>query len=310
MNGPISCYGKLPFHREYLRLNLGSPGAAWMVHWIEAAHEALAAAADPAEEGEDDPLLLFAAPAPDPPGVLAGVVRQSSDGLRRHPIVLFVEEAAERADWHLLPLALADLWSGLRALLDRPFASVDELTAALAVRPGGTQPTSAASAYQEALGAVASEGPWRLLTDATGDSARHMAVNLLAVARAQREARAAEEGVAFTVSLATGDDLVRHLRASLWLDLFRAAVGTTIAPTVVLGAAGDPWGRLTAFYRPAEGADLAALLSPRAEAPLDDLGEAWQPWPPADATLAATVERVVAPDPAPPSELLDRLRTA
>src|SRR4029453_14567277 len=70
---PVSCFGKLPFHREFLRVGLGTPAAGWVVRWVEGAHAAWAARGDaPAET----PLVRFAA-VPEGGDLVAGVVRQS-----------------------------------------------------------------------------------------------------------------------------------------------------------------------------------------------------------------------------------------
>src|SRR5207253_1505384 len=111
----------------------------------------------------------------------------------------------------------------------------------------------------------------------------------------QHAARSAEAGVALSVRLPDGS-IDRSVRAGLWLALVRAAAGKVPAPTLFLDAGPR---RLWVFYRPVDGADLAALLDSRAEGPADDLAEPWQTWPPSDAETAARVEELVATAPAP-----------
>jgi type VI secretion system ImpM family protein len=300
----VACYGKLPFHREFLRLGLGSPAAAWVERWLTAAHEAWSkgGAAPPTS-----PLVRFAAPRPSGEGVVAGVVRQSSDGQRRHPVALFVEDPAplDAGRWHLVPLALDATWDALAALAGRTWSGADELAAALGAGVPGVALAEAETGYATALARADGAGPWAALTGAVGDEARHLALNLLTIARAQREARSPAEGVSVAVPLGAGGAAAS---ASLWLECLRAATAAATArPVVVLGA--EP-PRLVAFYRPAEGTDLAAVLSSLAMAPIDDLGERWQQWPPGDAALMAAVERVVARGDDPLAALPGRVRAA
>jgi hypothetical protein len=254
------------------------------------------------------PLVHFAAPRPGGDGVVAGVARQSSDGQRRHPVALFMEDpgalGAER--WHLLPLALADSWAALAALLDRPYAGTGELASALAAGVPGLALGDADAAYRAALEGAADGGPWRSLTGTAGDAARHLALNLLTVGRAQRESRDGAEGVSVAMPLPAAGPRVAH--ASLWLEVFRAAAGDPALRPVVVLRPEPP--QLVAFYRPAEGADLAAVLSSLAMAPIDDLAEPWQSLPPGDPALAAAVERVVAGDAATLAILPERVRVA
>ena len=302
---PVACFGKLPFHREFLRVGLGSPAATWVERWLTGAHTAWSTGGGaPATS----PLVQFAAPRPGGDGVVAGVARQSSDGQRRHPVALFIDEpGAIGADrWHLLPLALAASWDALAALVDRPYAGTGELVSALGAGVPGLTLGDAEAAYRAALEGAAASGPWRSLTGAAGDEARHLALNLLTVARAQRESRDGAEGGSVAMPLPAGGP--RAVHASLWLDIFGAAVGDPALRPVVVLRAEPP--QLFAFYRPAEGADLAAVLSSLAMAPIDDLAEPWQSLPPGDPALAAAVERVVAGDAAALAVLPERIRVA
>jgi hypothetical protein len=301
----VSCYGKLPFHPEYLRIGLESPASVWVARWIEQAHEAISAG----QHGEPRAsAVCFAVAPPGGAGVVAGVVRQSSDGQRRHPIVLFVADALARPaeHWHLLPLALAETWANLRELLARPFQAVSELSEALQSLPGELAVDAAAREYAEWLAAAAPEGPWTALTGARGEDALNIAGNFLAVAEAQREARSHEEGVAVAVSLPPDDESARRRRSSLWLELFATAVGTAPLPTIAFRGEADPWEQLCVLYRPAEGADLAAMLAKLDTAPIDNLSEVWgEPTPPSDG-----LRRVVASEAAPLAELRSRVQAA
>ena len=298
-----ACFGKLPFHREFLRLGLDSGGASWVVHWLEAAHEAWSRAGTAPDASA---AVRFAAPAPAGSGLVAGVVRQSSDGLRRHPVAVFVSapEGVDAARWHLLPLALDDTWAGLEALLAREFGAVAELDEALAAGVPGPALDAAEESYRTALALPVTAPSWEAFAGGEGDGARHLALNLLTVARAQREAQGAADGVSLVVPLHGEPPSVR---ASLWLELFAAAAGVAVQPVIALHP--DPV-RLFAFYRPAEGADLAAMLSSPAMAPIDDLSEAWQTLPPSEAALASALDAVVAAGGETLGSLPARLRAA
>src|SRR5262245_35702936 len=121
---PVACYGKLPCHPEYLRIGLGSPGSAQVVRWVERTHEALTKPGRPPTAPGVS--LSFAAPEPSGRGVVVGVLRQSSDGTRAHPVVLFAEQAVADAapQWHLVPLAARETWRDMVTLLDRRFPNV------------------------------------------------------------------------------------------------------------------------------------------------------------------------------------------
>jgi hypothetical protein len=285
----VSCFGKLPFHREFLRVGLGTPAAAWVVGWVEGAHAAWNAHGDaPA----DTPLVRFAAPV-EGGGLVAGVVRQSSDGLRRHPVTFFVEDphGAGRDDWHLLPLAFATQWTELAALSARPWNDLGSLTAALAAGVPPPDWPAARVTRRDALAAPISGSPWEALAGAGGDTARHMAVNLLVVAEAQREARSPAEGVSVALPLPS-DPALGASRAGFWLDLLDVAVGGAANPPVIV--LGDAPPRLVVFYRPPEGPDLAAVLSSLDMAPIDDVAEPWQVLPAAGSERARTVDSIVA----------------
>jgi hypothetical protein len=302
MAAHVACFGKLPFHREFLRLGLDSPAAAWTVRWVEQAHAAWSRAGNaPATS----PLVRFAAPVER--SLVAGVVRQSGDGLRRHPITLFVEAPGEvAARPELVPLACAPVWTALAALLDGGAASVGELSAALAAGVAAPDVATAARIVAEGDARDVPGGAWAALAGASdADGSRHLALNLVTAVRAQAEAASAADGVA--VALPVDDDpAAAAVRASRWLALFAAAVGRATAPPVLLMRA-EP-GLLVAFHRPPEGRDLAAVLSDPGLAPIDDLREPWQPWPPDDPRLAAGVDALVRGGPDRFPALVDAVR--
>jgi hypothetical protein len=285
---PVSCFGKLPFHREFLRVGLGTPAAGWVVRWIEGAHAAWTSRGDaPAETS----LVRFAA-APEAGGLVAGVVRQSSDGLRRHPVTFFIEDAREVGgpDWHLLPLALATAWDDLDALATREWDGLESLTAVLQSGAAPLDWDGARAARREALTTRVPEPSWEAVTGASGAAARHVAANLLATAEAQRDARSAAEGVSVALPLPPGPPGAA-IRSTFWLELLAMAVGSTAhRPVIVVGTAPS---RLVAFYRSPEGPDLAAVLSSLDMAPIDDVAEPWQALPADGSARARAVESIV-----------------
>ncbi len=284
----VSCYGKLPFHREFLRVGLGSGGTEWVVGWVSGAHATWSRGGDaPAET----PLIRFAA-ASARGGVVAGVVRQSSDGLRRHPVAFFIEDprAAERDDWCLLPLALAAPWAALATLSARQWDDLGALTTALEAGAPPPDWDGARAARRATLAAPCGGSPWETLAGAGGDGARHLAANLLAVAEAQRAARSAAEGVSVALPL-PADPGRAASHASLWLELLGIAGGPSAARPVIAG--GDTPPRQVAFYRPPEGPDLAAVLGSLDMAPIDDLAEPWQGLPAAGTEPARAIDAIV-----------------
>jgi TagF N-terminal domain, Type VI secretion system-associated len=298
----VSCFGKLPFHREFLRAGLGSAAASWVVRWIEGAHESWSRAGDaPAESST----IRFAA-ALEGGGLVAGVARQSSDGLRRHPVTFFVEDERDPPgeEWHLAPLALAPSWDALCALSEQPWDSVASLTADLAA--GAPEPVwdAARAAYRDALATPLLASPWEALVGATGDPARHTAANLLSVLEAQRAARSATEGVSVAVPLQAARGLGGP-DASFWVDVLQGAAPAA-RPVICIGPAPP---RLVVFFRPPEGPDLAAVLSSLEMAPIDDLGEPWQALPAAGSDRARAIDALVASGPASLGELRGRIRS-
>ncbi len=303
----VACFGKLPFYREFIRHGCESPAAAGVVRWIERAHEAMTRAGTPTDTPGAE--VTFALPHPEGAGVVAGVVRRSSDGLRRHPVALFAEDRASglETQWHLAPIALAPLWRALAGLLEGPYENVAQLGAALDASDVTIGVPDAVAAWEAFLSGATADGPWRTLTGVDGDAGRHLALNLVAVARAQRDADSVEAGVSFAVPLAGDDAGARLARAGLWLAAFREGAGTAPPPAILLAAGGT---RLYAFYRPVDGADLGALLTSGDTRAVDDLTDAWQTLPPADPVLARALDAIVAPDAVPLGDLPARVRAA
>lgn len=297
MSAHVACFGKLPFHREFLRLGVDAPAAKWIVQWVEQAHVAWTRQGDaPATS----PVVRFAVPIDR--RLMVGVVRQSSDGLRRHPVTLFVDggDAAVRRP-ELVPAACEPTWRALTAMLDADTSSQAALTSALARGVVAPDFTAAESSHGETRRASSAIGAWTALAGATGDEARHLAINFLAALDAQRGATSAADGVAYAVPV---DGTGASSQAALWLELVGAG-GVTGLPALLVRT--DP-GLLVCLHRPPEGRDLAAALGDLAMAPIDDLREAWQKWPPADARLAAGVDALVAGKPTTAAELVDAVR--
>jgi hypothetical protein len=291
----------LPFHREFLRIGLGGSAASWVVRWVEGAHESWSLGGDAPVAS---PLIRFAAPL-EGGGLVAGIVRQSTDGLRRHPVTFFVEDPRGSGPdgWYLVPLALSESWDALHALNEQTWDNVTSLNAALESGVPGPAWEVARATYRDALAAPLDVPPWDALVGETGGRARHAAANLLAVLEAQRSVRSAAEGVSLAMPLRPSRG-VAPVAASLWLDLL-AAAAPAARPAISIG---DEPPRLVVFFRPPEGRDLAAVLSSLEMAPIDDLGEPWQTLPPVGSDQARTIDALVEAVPRSFGELRERVR--
>jgi hypothetical protein len=157
--------------------------------------------------------------------------------------------------------------------------------------------------YREASATPCTGGPWKTLTGAGDDAARHFALNLVTVARAQRDARTTADGIAIGIPLA-GSGEVADIGATLWIDLLRTAAGESPLPTVVIR---EPREYLCLFYRPLEGSDLASLLGKVFDR-FDEIDQPWQTLPDAASTDGASLDRFVSSGPAPLAELVSRLQ--
>jgi hypothetical protein len=298
----VSCFGKLPFHREFLRVGLESDAAADVVRWVEHAHEVWTRAGTaPAES----PLVRFATLRAR--SLVAGVVRQSSDGLRKHPVALFAEcpfDDGGRAA-HLVPVACEPVWTALAELLGRDVADVAGWKTVLEEGVPAPDVEAAGAAYARLCAEVTPGNAWLTATGADADTARHIALNLIAIAQAQREARSAAEGVAFAVPVG-GEPGSATSMVALWIEMFGAAV-TPVPRVESIVIRPDPV--LVMFYRPPDGSDLAAVLTTIASAPIDDLRDAWQAWPPDDARVRAWVTSLLERQATPFGALVEAVRT-
>jgi len=96
--------------------------------------------------------------------------------------------------WHVLPLAAIPTWDALASVLDSAPSSLDALRSALDEGVPAPDPGAAAAAYEAVLGEAAKG--WPAFVGLADLPSRHVALNFLAVAEAQRGARSQEEGVA------------------------------------------------------------------------------------------------------------------
>jgi hypothetical protein len=294
----ISCFGKLPFHREFLRFGLDGAAGEWVVRWIEAGHAALSRGEGAAPGGA---WIRFATPLEGT--AVVGVVRASSDGLRRHPIALFTTlPVGEREAWSLAPLTFAALWEGLEGLVDDAVGSVPELAERLA---GPLQESQGVAARWEAGANEPIDRPWETLVGRGGGEAGHVALNLLVIADAQRQARVVDEGVGVLLPLPEDSERAA-VHAAVWIRVVERAVGREAPRPVVVQVAAP--NRLALFYRPVDGEDLRALLGAPGELPIDDVCETWQKFPPEDPALAAAVARLTEASPAPLASLSERVK--
>jgi hypothetical protein len=300
--GRASCYGKLPFDREFLRLNLDSDEGRWLVGWVDAAHHLVAGA----EAVADRPAREVRAVLTRNGGrtLTAALIRPSRDGGgRSYPIAVFsvAEGKRLREQWHLAPLAVEPIWELLAArvlgdgVIDREAlaAAVDgaELTAPDA--------TLAGERFEAAVRAPCPT-PWSVLTGAEPARARELASTLAQIAEAHRHARNSEEGVALWLSLDTAPagagGLDGAMRTASWVRLFSAVAGVSKPwPGIVEVREAGRASALCILGREPDGADLAYLLAGVGGAAIDRLDEPWDSEPSSEPARRA-VEAVLNPE--------------
>jgi type VI secretion system ImpM family protein len=285
--GRLSCYGKLPFDREFLRYHLDSDAGRWLAPWIDGAHHAMAASAV-AKPLEDVELRgLFARDGGK--RLLASVIRPSSDGGgRSYPVCVFVvhDARAIRDSWHLAALWAAPLWPRIaETVLNGSIADREALGAALETTGCRFEaPEVLGQRFDEAARAQR-PAPWAALTGAASEEARQLAVTLVQLGSAQRHVRSVAEGIAASVPLASGPPdagIDSATRVAAWIRLFTAvAAAKSPWPAII-----EVWRRgavapesVCIFGREPTAADLAYLLGRIGEPPIDDLSDPWETEP-------------------------------
>ena len=277
----FSCYGKLPFDREFLRYNLDSDEGRWIVSWVDGGHEAIAVKDESARR--DSPLELRAILGRGK-SVTAAMIRPSRDGGGRYyPVCVFTVLDAKplRDQWHLAPLSVAPLWETMdREILSAKTPDRSSFAALLDQTTMHTDdPASLAGRFDEETRAPL-KSPWSVLVGADGDGARQRATTLVSLGRAQAGARRASDGVALRVPIGPIPDSLRPASiAAAWVRLFTTVSGFRGPWPAVIEAHDREARRLTGIFifgrEPVED-DFAKLLAGVGDPAIDDLGEPWE----------------------------------
>ena len=272
----VGCYGKLPFFAEYLRVDAGDAVPDLVAKWIDEMHAHFTR--HPDSEPADVPSTCVCIAHPIGSHVAAVVARESSDGLRRHPVALYAVEEDSTSGTPALLHAADPVWTILRELLQTDYADRESFLAALAAPELSERIRGPAGEDEDAgpPGAVGDRAVvWAELVGQQEDDARHAALNLLAIAEAQREATSPTEGVAISFPLPQKERMARIEACESWLHVLGRLAGPS-TPTVAIF---DEPGTLHTYFHPMGGDELAAGLRSLPEPPIDEIVDVWQELP-------------------------------
>lgn len=295
--GQVGCYGKLPFYPEFLKYGLDSPGARWLVSWIDGARPLLGHVRDDAIPERELHVVL---PSIDPNAAIVAWIAMSCDEKERSfPICVFarIRRACFGNRWHLWPVLFESIWS---ALAGCAFAETvtGRPSLAAALEQFRLELPDAESLERE-LQEIAEEScpnPWRRLTGSAPEAAVAMAHSFAHFVEAQRRAEPGG-GSALSVpraALMAEPDPEPAVQASVWLKLFESWSGGAM-PAAVVEVVGDrdpALPELCIFGRQPIAADLAGLLLPGSvTAGIDRVAEPRSPMPAAEQVgeVAATL---------------------
>ena len=283
--GKFSCYGKLPFDREFLRYQLDSDEGRWIVDWVDSAHQVIVSRGgwSPSESSLELRVVLSRGGGRS---AVVAVIRPSRDGGNRsYPVCTFavLEGRTVRDRWHLAPLWVAPLWEGMnRQLLDASIPDRQAFAAALAEIACVPENADAVGARFEEAAHDRLDSPWRALSGANAESVRNSALTLVQLGAAHAASRGPSAGAAlrFPVlpSQAPGAAFGPGMQTALWIRLFSFVSDST-----------GPWpgvveiherGNGTAqggciFGREPTADDLAYLLASVGDPAIDDLNQTW-----------------------------------
>lgn len=294
---PLTCFGKLPFWREYLEAGPMQTTSRVLKQWLHQGKEALGL-----ESGDEQPhdrtfrsrLRVLVAP-PESREMLVGVIRPSRDAGGRHfPFAAFTHLPRRIFGKHyaLLPMALAPVWDDLEGAWDAvaetaTMADFEQTVSSHEIR----EPVDVAEARADYQGRQREQAS-DLLSGAPG-LMRSLRERMPDAVRALR--KAASEGVGMQLPLAR-DLEAACFNVSLWIDLLnRQFLLRRFEPSVLLEAETDVaqrrvllrFGALASSdYLHLMGVEAGDLLRPAA--PLS-AGEA-QDEPPAGITYAEMLE--------------------
>lgn len=122
-----SCYGKLPFYKEYIRFGENRRERAFLENLID---KGVAEKNLDTRQGGATPLpkLMFLYVPDKGRRILAGNLWPSSDGLRSFPVVQFSYLRRRKVSkrFHLLPIYLEGLWASMNGFLGQRFENIQE----------------------------------------------------------------------------------------------------------------------------------------------------------------------------------------
>lgn len=123
---PLSCYGKLPFYKEYLRHNLHSPETEKLIEWIEEGMRLQSS--ENIEAGNF--LYRFIFLPKEQKRFICGIIQNSSDGLRTYPFTVFVSCPKNQFRSHPIVLAIIfdSFWLKMEDFLRADHKTIDNFT--------------------------------------------------------------------------------------------------------------------------------------------------------------------------------------
>jgi type VI secretion system ImpM family protein len=275
--GRFSCYGKLPFDREFLRYQLDSEEGRWIVDWVDGAHQVIVerGASIPPESPVELRVILARGGGKS---AVAALVRPSRDGGKRsYPVCTFsvLDARALRERWHLAPLWVAPLWETMdRRLLDGAIPDRKAFAAVLGEASGTPESLDTAAARFDDAARERVDAPWRALSGASPETARNLALTLVQLGAAHAASRSASDGAALRFPLTASSPT----QTAAWIRLF-SAVSDSAGPWPAVveaherGSAKPKAGCI--FGREPTPEDLAYLLAGVGDPAIDDLNQTW-----------------------------------
>lgn len=276
--GKFSCYGKLPFDREFLRYELDSDEGRWIVDWVDGAHQVIVQR--DASIPPDSALELRAVLARGGgKSAVAALVRPSRDGGKRsYPVCTFAVFDARplRERWHLAPLWVAPIWETMdRRLLDRSISDRKAFAAALAGASGSPDNLDSVGARFDDAVHKRVDRPWGTLAGGNPENARNAARTLVQIGAAHAASRGSGDGAALRFPLASDSS---DLQIAAWIRLF-SFVSASDGPwpaVVEIHERGTTKPKIGCIFgREPTAEDLAYLLAGVGDPAIDDLNQTW-----------------------------------
>jgi type VI secretion system ImpM family protein len=129
---PIGCFGKLPFHKEYIQANIHEPEAQHFLKWMDEGARYLKSFSGSSQNAYSQRYQLIFCPKKSAK-FLTGHIRLSSDSLRSYPFAIFstCNYKGFAGHFSLLPHLFAQFWDELRNFMSKPFADLQSFHAHL-----------------------------------------------------------------------------------------------------------------------------------------------------------------------------------